>query len=581
MQPSLLTHRGLAYQETLAVVGLLICLSASAQTPTPQDISAGQQQADQLLREEQQRQREQLRRDQESSKSPTHLDAPLVEPKTRPVGPCRDIREIRVKGATLLSQSAIEEIAGRYRMRCLGVSDIEMLLADLTNAYIRASYSTVRAYLPQQDLTGGTLEVLVIEGRVEKILIKDGDKNSVSIGNVAPGVIGHPLNLRDFEQALDQINRLASNNATFDIQPGSETGDSLVVIRNQPTRPYRGNISYDNQGSEATGREQTGANVGWDNPLGFNDFISLTHRRATPYDSQGASSWSNSLNYILPYGYSTLVMAFTNSAYTSAFVAPSGSTLHARGTAEQISMRLDRTVYRNQTNRWNLAVGVTSKDSKSYLEDVLLAVSSRRLSILDLDSSFTTAFAGGVLTLDLGYAHGLKAFNALEDAANLPGYAPRAQFDKWKFGFGYMLPFQALGSNWVFNSALIGQRSEDVLYGSEQIAIGGIYSVRGFIRNVFAGDDGYYWRNDLSMRLPFNIPGDISSQLRPYVALDTGRVSSRVAGVPEGSLTGAGIGCSLTVGKASFDLFGGYPLSQPDFMRHEGVSTFFRLNLSL
>jgi hemolysin activation/secretion protein len=466
-------------------------------------------------------------------------------------------------------------------MRCLGVNDIEMLLADLTNAYISSGYATARAYLPQQDLSGGTLKILVIEGRVEKLLIEDGGKSSVSISNVAPGLVGKPLNLRDFEQALDQVNRLASNNATFDIQPGSQTGDSIVVIGNQPTRPVRGSISYDNQGSAATGREQTGVNGSWDNPLGFNDFVSLTHRRATPYDSQAASSWSNSLNYIVPYGYSTLIMALSNSAYTSAFTAPSGSTLHSRGTAEQISMRLDRTVYRNQSDRWNLSATVTSKESKSYLEDVFLAVSSRRLSILDLDSSFTTRFVNGVLTLDIGYARGLKQFNALQDNDNLPSDSPRAQFEKWKFGLSYMLPFRAVGFDWTLNSALVGQRSEDVLYGSEQIFIGGIYTVRGFVRNTLAGDDGYYWRNDLSVRFPFNAPGDLAGQLRPYVAIDHGYVSNRMAGVPNGSLTGAALGISFSLGKASVDLFSGYPLRQPDFMRHEGISTFFRLNLSL
>jgi hemolysin activation/secretion protein len=456
-----------------------------------------------------------------------------------------------------------------------------MLLADLTNAYISAGYATVRAYLPQQDLSGGTLKVLVIEGRVEKILIEDGGNNSISIGNVAPGIGGKPLNLRDFEQALDQVNRLASNNATFDIQPGSETGDSIVVIGNQPTRTYRGNLSYDNQGSVATGQEQTGVNISWDSPLGLNDFVSLTHRRATPYDRQGASSWSNSLNYILPYGYSTLVVALSNSAYTSAFTAPSGSVLHSRGTSEQMSMRLDRTVYRNQSDRWNIAASVTAKDSKSYLEDVFLAVSSRRLSVLDLDSSYTTRFVGGVLTLDLGYAHGLKLFHALEDAENLPSGAPKAQFDKWKFGLSYMLPFKAADLDWTLNSALVGQKAGDVLYGSEQISIGGIYTVRGFVKNTLAGDSGFYWRNDLSFRVPFNLPSEISSMLRPYIALDHGYVKNRIDSVPNGSLTGSAVGFSLSVGKVSFDLFSTHPLRQPEFMRHEGNSTFLRVNLSL
>jgi hemolysin activation/secretion protein len=571
----------LSFKKCCAIAGWIIYSCANAQTTPLQDLSAIRQQSDQLLREEQQRQQEQLRRDQESSKSPTRLDAPLVAPKSRPAGPCRDVQKVSIEGATLLSLSLLESITARYAMRCLGVNDIEMLLADLTNAYISAGYATVRAYLPQQDLSGGTLKILVIEGRVEKILIEDGGNNSISIGNVAPGVVGKPLNLRDFEQALDQVNRLASNNATFDIQPGSETGDSIVVIGNQPTRTYRGNLSYDNQGSVATGQEQTGANVSWDSPLGLNDFVSLTHRRATPYDSQGASSWSNSLNYILPYGYSTLVVSLSNSAYTSAFKAPSGSILHSSGTSEQMSMRLDRTIYRNQSDRWNLAASVTAKDSKSYLEDVFLAVSSRRLSILDLDSSYTTRFVGGVLTLDLGYAHGLKLFNALEDAENLPSDAPKAQFDKWKFGLSYMVPFKAAGLDWALNSALVGQKAGDVLYGSEQIYIGGIYTVRGFVKNTLAGDSGFYWRNDLSFRVPFNVPGEISGMFRPYIALDHGYVKNRIDSVPDGSLSGMAVGFSLSVGKVSFDLFSTHPLRQPEFMRHEGNSTFLRLNLSL
>ena len=247
-------QRCLSIKKCCVIAGWIIFSCANAQTPSLQDLSAIRQQSDQLLREEQQRQQEQLRRDQESSKSPTRLDAPLVEPKSRPAGPCRDVQKVNVEGASLLSSSIIDSITERYAMRCLGVNDIEMLLADLTNAYISAGYATVRAYLPQQDLSGGTLKILVVEGRVEKILIEDGGKGSVSIGNVAPGVVGKPLNLRDFEQALDQINRLASNNATFDIQPGNETGDSIVVIGNQPARPYRGSLSYDNQGSASTGR---------------------------------------------------------------------------------------------------------------------------------------------------------------------------------------------------------------------------------------------------------------------------------------------------------------------------------------
>lgn len=527
------------------------------------------------------RQREQLRRDMESQRGPARIEGQLVQPKQRPEGPCREISRVTVQGNTLLPSYQVGAVTQNYEHRCLGVKEIEALLADLTNLYIAAGYVNARVYLPQQDLSSGQLEVLVIEGRVEKILIEDGGKGSVSIGNVAPGVRGKPLNLRDFEQALDQINRLVSNNANFDIQPGSEAGDSIAVISNKPGFPLHLGISYDNQGSATTGQEQVGINPSWDNPLGFNDFVSYTYRQALPYSPPDASAWSNSLNYIIPFGYSTFTLSGSNSAYTSSFKAPSGSTLHSRGTSEQISTRFDRTMFRDQGRRWTLAATLTSKDSKSYLEDVLLSVSSRRLSVLDLDSSYTTGFAGGVATLDAGYARGLTAFHALKDAGGLPDASPRAQFEKFKVGFNYFRPLRMADLDWTWSSSLVGQYGLDTLYGSEQIMIGGIYSVRGFFRTSLAGDRGYYWRNDLSVRLPYSITERIGGSVRPYVAIDTGHVTNRAPGANSGGLTGMAVGFTVSLGKTTVDIFNARPISKPDFMIRENNTTFFRINFPL
>lgn len=561
------------------VLSLLAWNQAAALTPA--EIAAGQQQAEQIQREEQQRQRDQLRLDLERRKPPTRLSVPEVSPPVRGVGACRDIRVVKVKGVTLLKANTVEQITAAYTNRCLGVADIEKLLADLTNAYIRQGFIATRVYLPQQDLSGGILEILAVEGRVEKIQINDSGKKSVSVANVAPGVIDKPLNLRDFEQALDQINRLGSNSATFDIQPGSQAGDSVVVINNTPGQTWHLGVTYDNQGSESTGKNQTGINLSLDNPLGLNDFLSLTHRLATPYYAGREASRSDSLTFVAPFGYSTATLNRSHSTYASELATPSGTPLHASGDSDQTSLRLDRVVLRDQTSRWNLAATVTAKGSRSYLEGILLGVSSRRLTVLDVDSSYTTGLAGVALTLDLGYARGLSWLNALEDADNLPDTAPRAQFEKWKYGGNLNIPFKVGGLDGSFSSSLTGQIAQNVLYGSEQISIGGISSVRGFVKNTLSGDNGFYLRNDLSVRIPFSGPGGKSGTLRPYLAIDHGHVNNKVAGVPNGALTGVALGCSTNLGMFSLDLFYARSLDQPDFMPHEGGATFIRFSATL
>lgn len=53
------------------------------------------------------------------------------------------------------------------------------------------------------------------------------------------------------------------------------------------------------------------------------------------------------------------------------------------------------------------------KDNRSFVDGQLLTVSSRKLTVLDLDASYITTRLPGLLTLEAGYSRGLKAFDAL------------------------------------------------------------------------------------------------------------------------------------------------------------------------
>ena len=92
-----------------------------------------------------------------------------------------------------------------------------------------------QACLPQQDVSAGHPGIVVSEGQVSKRAVEDGDTHCLSPGNGAPCVEGSARNLSDIEQALDQINRPASNNATVDTLTGTAPGDTRLVLRNAPT----------------------------------------------------------------------------------------------------------------------------------------------------------------------------------------------------------------------------------------------------------------------------------------------------------------------------------------------------------
>ena len=103
-----------------------------------------------------------------------------------------------------------------YLNRCLGSRDINALLKAIDAWYFQRGYISSRAYLQAQDLTTGTLAVQVAEGLVEGV-----DATGISargVKRVFPKE-GSPLNLRDIDQALEQINRLRSRQSTIVSRP--------------------------------------------------------------------------------------------------------------------------------------------------------------------------------------------------------------------------------------------------------------------------------------------------------------------------------------------------------------------------
>ena len=103
--------------------------------------------------------------------------------------------------------------------------------------------------------------------------------------------------------------------------------------------------------------------------------------------------------------------------------------------------------------------------------------------------------------------------------------------------------------------------------------------MRGFVRNTLAGDDGYYLRNELSVREHVVIGRErISSRF--YVGYDTGEVWNRSEGVPSGRLAGMALGMSANWRGATFELFNTRPLTLESSMTKESSQTWFRLAYS-
>lgn len=577
--------------------------TASAQTI--QDINNATRQSEQIQREQELRRYEQQQRDERSAKPSTTLQ--VAPPETAPAvqnQTCRDIKVIEIKNASLLSARTKKKLIGPYVNRCLGVNEIQALLSDITKEYIDRGYATTRAYIPTQDLSTGTLQILVVEGKVGSVQHGDEkagenvvsvdylddnvvsldhvESNGVILGNAFPGVEGDVLKLADLEQGIDQLNRLQSNHVTMDIQPGKQPGESKVIINNQRTKPWHVNATLDDYGTRSTGRSQTSVTASLDNPIGVNEFISYTRRESLPLRDNFVNSMSNNVFLSVPYGYTTLSAGYSDSDYSSLLNTPGGVSLRLTGDSYTVYGKIENNIYRFHNDRVNISSTLSSKTFNNYLAGQKLAVSSRRLSVVDADVNYSTDLAGGFVNMGAGISRGLPIFNALEDLPGIPkGEVPHAIFTKYRATLGYTRPFMLANQNMAFSTQAAGQIADRALYGSEQLSIGSIYTVRGFYESSLANDHGAYMRNDLSLTRQVGYIADgVPVLLRPYLGLDVGYVSGKVTGSARGTMAGAAAGFSIIAGRWFFDLYSSRALHRPNNIRSEGFMSFGRMSVT-
>ncbi|MDF0731841.1 ShlB/FhaC/HecB family hemolysin secretion/activation protein [Pseudomonas entomophila] len=489
---------------TLATASLLACLCTApawAASPGDQDLIRDRQ--DRLL-QEQQRRLDELRN--LPGRAGPESQAPAPEDSR-----CFTIRTIELKGADSLTGAERERLLAPFIGQCLGVSQLNALLKAITDHYLDRGLVTSRAYLPQQDLSGGHLQVLVVEGRLEGLRPDDGSGLSArELAMAFPGDAGQRLNLREIEQMVDQLNRLPSNKAQMELTPGEAVGGSLVLVRNQPQKPWRASLSRNNEGQRSTGEQQLNLGLEWDSPLGLADQLVVRGGHDVVSDhTQGSKN--GVLYYNLPWGWWNFSYSYSESEYR-AQAQGNGFSFKQTGDSQNHQLRAERVVHRDATSKTSLNAGIAHLRTNNYIEDSRLEASSNRLSEAQFGFNHGRRLGNAFVNLDLGIQEGIGAFDAQGNGHPRPG-EPVARYRKYSATLSYVQGFQVLGENLSFSSLATGQRSEDVLFSPQRISLGGEASVRGFKDQSLSGDSGAYWRNDLRWTRPVTW-----AALRPAVA---------------------------------------------------------------
>ncbi|MEO0810586.1 MAG: ShlB/FhaC/HecB family hemolysin secretion/activation protein, partial [Pseudomonadota bacterium] len=407
----------------------LLSLAPEAAAQTAGDINAAGRQADQVQRAL----TEQLRRSQPQPRAPSGTRAlrPGVQTRGGENQQCFEIRRIEVDGAKLITPDAMAKAVEPFEEQCLDLVGLNSVLKQVTFLYVSRGFVASRAYLPEQDLGGGTLKIAVIEGQLRDVVLngKPGAQRE-QIASAFPDLEGKPLNLRDVEQGLDQINRLRSRNATVKLAPGKRQGETTVEIAENASKPWHVTVGSDNLGSEASGAYQRTAGIEIDNTFGINDRFTFNIQESVcehpfrlsqdePYGQMFSGSFS------VPYGYWLFSMDASKSRYLST-IPGTLSDIDTSGTSILVNASVDRVIHRDQISRTTLTGGFTFKDNDTFILGSLIDTSSRKLSIASASLNHARQAAGGLLSGVVMYYQGLDVLGAFDDD-RAPEGSPKGQ----------------------------------------------------------------------------------------------------------------------------------------------------------
>ena len=487
--------------------------------------------------------------------------------------PCFIIRQVHIDNTDAFPGWAVNELNRATEPalnRCLGEQGINRLMASLQDRLIDHGWVTSRVLAPQQDLLYGQLHLRVLPGRIRQITFTKDSDTRVWLPAAMPLRAGALLDLRDIEQGLENLQRLPGVQAQMALTPGRQPGESDVVLTRRSQGLLRWGAWLDDSGTAATGRNQAGAMLALDNPLGLSDMLQLTAGRDIGFDS-GHHSHSYSASYTVPYGYWLLGINASRYDYLRT-VAGRQQRYDYSGDSHLLDVQLTRMLHRGTYHKTTLTADLMTRQSRSFIDGTEIDVQHRDTAYEKLALNHRQYLGAAAFDVGVSYTRGIRAFGAIPAAEEATGEAT-ALARIIGVSAQAAVPFTLFQQSFRYLSQYQYQQSNTPLTAQDQFSIGNRWTVRGFDgENSLSADEGWYWRNELGWQLPY-------TQQVLYAGVDHGEVSGNGSEWLAGKrLTGAVLGLRGHLLATDYDLFVARPISRPDNFRTASVTAGFALN---
>ncbi|MEJ0086875.1 MAG: ShlB/FhaC/HecB family hemolysin secretion/activation protein [Pseudomonadota bacterium] len=455
------------------------------------------------------------------------------------------VTEFRFAGNTLLASPQLALSVAKFVGRPIGFSELQDAAVAVADAYRQAGW-VVRAYLPKQEITDGSVTIQIIEATFGAVHVEGGGTrvSAARLTNIitTAQTAGAPLNVRALDRGLLLINDLPGVLATGRLAPGRYQAESDLVIALEDGPAVSGNVTVDDAGSRFTGEERLIAAASLNGPLHIGDRADglLLHSEGSDYQRVG---------YSLPVGSRGIRVGANASHLTYDIVTSDFTALDAHGTSDTVGLEASYPLLRSRLKNVYLGLNADDKQFDNSSAGITTTKYSAQTATLGLyANSFDSWLGGGSNTASLALVRGrIDLGGSPNESIDALTTRTAGSFNKVRYSLSRL---QVLTDRFSMYANLSGQTASKNLDSSEKFYLGGPAGVRAYPQDEGSGSEGMLLNLEVRARLPANFG------MTAFV--DAGRVrinkdNDILGGVADNTadLKGGGLSASWT---ASFGL---------------------------
>jgi hemolysin activation/secretion protein len=485
-------------------------------------------------------------------------------PDTSTVAPQREniyIAQYQFQGNTVFDESQLQTLTIPYRDRTVRIDELEDLRQQITHFYIDHGYINSGARILPNALKEGVLTFDIVEGKLDDVQIQGQERlNENYIKNRL--LNDEPLNINDVKEKFQLLltDPLISS-MQGSLLPSAQSNRSILSIDVIRARPYQVTFFGNNYRPPSVGGEGGGVSSWVSNLTGLGDTLNFTFQA-----SEGTRLYSGGWSMPISDKGTLAYFNFTegdswvmespadNTDITSKVHNIEGGISHPliENLQRKLTIGSSFAVRQNDTrllgNSFSFNEGVNSGHTQAtvvrfYQEHI----ERREAQVLALRSTFSVGL------------------NALGSTPQIDRNKPSSEFFAWLGQGQYAHQVLDNGSQIVLRGHV--QVSNSSLLPIEQIAVGGINTVRGYRENELVRDEGF--SNSVEFHYPLVGEPNAKQVLSLVPFVDYGGAWNRNQSARY--LLSTGLGLNWKFDQFNAEFYWAHKLNAPEINQHHDL----------